>query len=162
MDAQGNPEHSKPVVAPAFQPAGDETFRSRDREAESLTTSRQECRRYDPIDMHVHIVGNGLRGSGCWLKIGTAHRPLAAFMLRHIGVGVSTRAPEFDEAYTNHLAKLVRESSLSAAVICSPRFITTFTFSGSAAAVFHGSLNCKSWLPNDEISINIFTASRKL
>jgi len=67
--------------------------------------------------MHVHIVGNGLRGSGCWLKLGVAHRPLAAFMLRHIGVGVSTSAPEFDEAYANHLAKLVRESSLGAAVI---------------------------------------------
>jgi predicted TIM-barrel fold metal-dependent hydrolase len=67
--------------------------------------------------MHVHIVGNGLRGSGCWLKVGTAHRPLAAFMLRHIGIGVSTSAPEFDEAYANHLAKLVRESSLSTAVI---------------------------------------------
>ena len=70
-----------------------------------------------PIDMHVHIVGNGLRGSGCWLKVGTWHRPLAAFMLRHIGVGVSTRAPEFDDAYVSHLAKLVRESSLGGAVI---------------------------------------------
>ncbi len=69
------------------------------------------------IDMHVHIVGNGLRGSGCWLRVGAAHRPLAAFMLRHIGVGVSTRAPEFDEAYARHLATLVRESSLDAAVI---------------------------------------------
>src|SRR3954463_4314133 len=70
-----------------------------------------------PIDMHVHIVGNGLRGSGCWLKVGFWHRPLAAFMLRHIGVGVNTSAPEFDETYATHLAKLVRESSLSAAVI---------------------------------------------
>jgi uncharacterized protein len=70
-----------------------------------------------PIDMHVHIVGNGQRGSGCWMKVGAWHRPLAAFMLRHIGVGVSTSAPEFDEAYANHLAQLVRESSLGAAVI---------------------------------------------
>lgn len=70
-----------------------------------------------PIDAHVHIVGNGLRGSGCWLKIGPWHRPLATFMLRHIGVGVSTSSPEFDAAYATHLAKLVRESSLGAAVI---------------------------------------------
>ena len=70
-----------------------------------------------PIDAHIHIVGNGLRGSGCWLKLGFWHRPLAAYMLRHIGLGVSTSAPEFDEAYANHLAKLVRESSLGAAVI---------------------------------------------
>ena len=70
-----------------------------------------------PIDMHVHIVGNGLRGSGCWLKVGYWHRPLASFMLRHIGVGVAASAPEFDEAYARHLARLIRESSLSAAVI---------------------------------------------
>ncbi|HWN97130.1 MAG TPA: amidohydrolase family protein [Methylomirabilota bacterium] len=67
--------------------------------------------------MHVHIVGNGLRGSGCWMKVGVWHRPLAAFMLRHVGVGVSTSAPDFDEAYARHLAKLVCESSLGAAVI---------------------------------------------
>jgi uncharacterized protein len=70
-----------------------------------------------PIDMHVHVVGNGLRGSGCWLKVGLWHRPLAAFMLRHIGVGVSTASPEFDEAYALHLVRLIRESSLGAAVI---------------------------------------------
>lgn len=70
-----------------------------------------------PIDMHVHVVGNGKRGSGCWLRVPATHKPLAAFMLRHIGVGVSTDAPEFDEAYARHLAKLVRESSLSHAVI---------------------------------------------
>ncbi len=67
--------------------------------------------------MHVHIVGNGKRGSGCWLRIGALHKPLASFMLRHIGVGVSTDAPEFDERYAAHLVKLVRESSLGAAVI---------------------------------------------
>jgi len=67
--------------------------------------------------MHVHIVGNGQRGSGCWLKVPALHKPLATFMLHHIGVGVSTSAPEFDEAYASHLAKLVRESSLGAAVI---------------------------------------------
>jgi len=70
-----------------------------------------------PIDGYVHIVGNGLGGSGCWLKVGLWHRPLAAFMLRHIGVPTSTRALEFDEIYVRHLARLVRESSLGAAVI---------------------------------------------
>lgn len=70
-----------------------------------------------PIDGHVHMVGNGLRGSGCWLKVGRWHRPLAAFMLRHVGVGVDTTSPEFDECFATHLAKLVEESSLGAAVI---------------------------------------------
>ena len=67
--------------------------------------------------MHVHIVGNGLRGSGCWLRTDAWHQPLYWFMLRHIGVGTSLSAPEFDEAYAIHLARLVRESSLGAAVI---------------------------------------------
>ncbi len=69
------------------------------------------------IDMHVHIVGNGLGGSGCWLKTDVWHQPLYWFMLRHIGAGTSLGAPDFDEAYAIHLARLVRESSLGASVI---------------------------------------------
>lgn len=76
-----------------------------------------EVKNLPPIDMHVHMVGNGLRGSGCWLRVGAWHKPLATFMLHHIGVGVSTSAPEFDEAYPRHLASLVRQSSLGAVVI---------------------------------------------
>src|SRR5689334_21295078 len=109
MDAQGNMEHSTQhagVSASDLAQTGT-----------SLESAGSRTGDLRPVDMHVHIVGNGLRGSGCWMKIGLAHRPLAAFMLRHIGVGVSTRAMEFDEAYVNHLAKLVRESSLGAAVI---------------------------------------------
>ena len=98
------PEHGTPVSDPA-------------RTGSPSQHTGLETGAPKPLDMHVHIVGNGLRGSGCWLKVGAWHRPLAAFMLRHIGVGVSTSAPEFDEAYANHLAKLVRESSLEAAVI---------------------------------------------
>src|SRR5438445_27616 len=37
------------------------------------------------IDMHVHVVGNGAGGTGCWLRVSGWHRPLAAFMLRHTG-----------------------------------------------------------------------------
>jgi uncharacterized protein len=95
------------------------------------------------IDMHVHIVGNGLRGSGCWMKVGTWHRPLAAFMLHHIGVGVSTRAPEFDDAYANHLAKLVRGSSLSAAVILAQDEV----FAASGTKMDFGSF----YVPNDYV-----------
>jgi uncharacterized protein len=108
MDAQGNAKHStEPHGTPVSDPA-----------RAGASSQRAGSEIGAPlIDMHVHIVGNGLRGSGCWLKVGTWHRPLAAFMLHHIGVGISTAAPEFDEAYTTHLAKLVRESSLAAAVI---------------------------------------------
>ncbi len=73
-----------------------------------------------PIDCHVHIVGNGKSGSGCWLRLGATwwQKPLAAHMLRHIGLGASSlHADDFDERYVAHLLRLLRESSLGAAVI---------------------------------------------
>src|SRR5438046_2376117 len=70
------------------------------------------------IDMHVHIVGNGLGGSGCWLRVKGWHKPLAAFMLKHIGlsVGALTRS-DFDQLYVENLLRLVRGSSLGRIVI---------------------------------------------
>lgn len=108
MDVQGNEKHSNASGAQSssFARSGGDTDRA------GLEPGAPPL-----IDAHVHIVGNGLGGSGCWLKTDALHRPLYWFMLRHIGVGVSLSAPEFDEAYTNHLANLVRESSLAAAVI---------------------------------------------
>src|SRR5262245_29505561 len=70
-----------------------------------------------PIDMHVHIVGNGAGGTGCWLRAKGWHRPMAAFMLRHIGLPGSVLSGDFDRIYAERLAQLVRESSLGAAVI---------------------------------------------
>ena len=70
-----------------------------------------------PIDMHVHLVGNGLRGSGCWLRLAWTRKPLAQWMASHIGMPVSFDDPAWDEAYVAHLARLVRESSMSAAVL---------------------------------------------
>lgn len=71
-----------------------------------------------PIDMHVHIVGNGLSGSGCWLRVKGLHRPMAAFMLKHIRLpDTGLTHPDFDETYVAHLLRLVRESSLGAIVI---------------------------------------------
>ncbi|HEX2749040.1 MAG TPA: amidohydrolase family protein [Verrucomicrobiales bacterium] len=69
------------------------------------------------VDMHVHLVGNGLSGSGCWLRPGFLHRFMADWMLRQIGLDVSWRAPEFDAAYVELVARLVRESPLSHAVL---------------------------------------------
>jgi hypothetical protein len=39
-----------------------------------------------PIDMHVHVVGNGTGGTGCWLRVSKWRRPMAELMLRHIGL----------------------------------------------------------------------------
>lgn len=70
-----------------------------------------------PIDAHVHIVGNGAGGSGCWLRLGGRHRWLAKFMLRHLGLPQDTTQPDFDEIYVDRLLALVRGSSLGSAVI---------------------------------------------
>lgn len=73
-----------------------------------------------PIDMHVHLVGNGKRGSGCWLRLGATwwQKPLSSYMLRHVGLkGLSTQSAEFDERYVAHLARLVRTSTVGALVL---------------------------------------------
>src|SRR6185503_11330934 len=74
-------------------------------------------KRMKPIDMHVHIVGNGLGGSGCWLRVKGWHRPLAAFMLKHIGLRAGLQSEDFDQLYMDNLLRLVRESSLGSIVI---------------------------------------------
>src|SRR5881396_3647375 len=71
----------------------------------------------EPIDTHVHIVGNGTGGTGCWLRVKGWHRPMAAFMLRHIGLPWGAMSGDFDRLYAERLLQLVRESSLGAAVI---------------------------------------------
>jgi uncharacterized protein len=71
-----------------------------------------------PIDMHVHIVGNGAGGSGCWLRPRGLHRQLGGFMLRHIGLNATGfDDPKFDDVYIERLLQQVRESSLGAVVI---------------------------------------------
>src|SRR5437868_1283356 len=70
-----------------------------------------------PIDMHVHLVGNGAGGTGCWLRVNGWRRPMAAFMLRHIGLPWGALSGDFDRLYAERLLQLVRESSLGAAVL---------------------------------------------
>lgn len=70
-----------------------------------------------PIDMHVHLVGNGTGGTGCWLRVKGWHKPMAAFMLRHIGLPLGAMSGDFDRLYVERLLELVSESSLSAAVL---------------------------------------------
>ena len=70
-----------------------------------------------PIDMHVHVVGNGTGGTGCWLRVRGWHRPLAAMMLQHIGLPRSAMEGDLDRLYVERLLELVRGSSLGRAVI---------------------------------------------
>src|SRR5262245_27508518 len=74
-------------------------------------------RRSRPVDMHVHVVGNGSGGTGCWLRVRGWHRPLAALMLRHIGLPANAMTGDLDRLCVELLLKQVRASSLGAAVI---------------------------------------------
>ena len=67
--------------------------------------------------MHVHIVGNGAGGTGCWMRVTGLHRPMAWFMLRHIGLPVSVLTGDLDRIYVERLLELVRTSSLGRVVI---------------------------------------------
>jgi hypothetical protein len=67
--------------------------------------------------MHVHIVGNGSSGSGCWLSIKGWHWPLSAFMVREFGLPMSVLKDDLDRIYVDRLLEMVRNSSLGAVVI---------------------------------------------
>jgi uncharacterized protein len=70
-----------------------------------------------PIDMHLHIVGNGLSGSGCWVNVSGPHRVLAGFMLKHIGLTAGLDSSIFDQAYVDNVLGMLRTSSIHSAVI---------------------------------------------
>jgi hypothetical protein len=70
-----------------------------------------------PVDMHVHVVGNGTGGTGCWLRVGRWHRPLAALMLRHVGLPSDAMTGDLDRLFVGRLLEQVRGSSLGVAVI---------------------------------------------
>ncbi len=70
-----------------------------------------------PLDMHVHLVGNGRNGSGNWLRLPWHRRVAGEFMLRGIGLTADLTDAEFDDVYAAYLARLVAESHLSHAVV---------------------------------------------
>jgi uncharacterized protein len=69
------------------------------------------------IDMHVHMVGNSVGGSGGWLRLKGWHRFLAGFMLRQLGMPATALDGDLEKIYREFLLKLVRESSLDAVVL---------------------------------------------
>lgn len=65
------------------------------------------------LDAHVHLVGNGASGSGCWWRRrGFATSLFAGVMVTEVGLPRSVLEGDLDTAYADNLARLVRESSL--------------------------------------------------
>src|SRR5262245_9950525 len=69
------------------------------------------------IDCHVHVVGNGTGGTGCWYRPRGITRFGAPFMVRGMGLQPSSLTGDLDSLYAQQLLRFVRESSLDAAVI---------------------------------------------
>lgn len=71
-----------------------------------------------PVDAHVHIVGTGAGGTGCWLRADSWLRRLQArLLLGAIGMKPADLRGDFDRLYVEHLRARLRESSLGAAVV---------------------------------------------
>ncbi len=69
------------------------------------------------IDGHVHVVGNGTGGTGCWFRPRGVTRLGAPFMLRGVGLTPDVLRGDLDRIYAEQILRFVRESSLDAAVI---------------------------------------------
>lgn len=69
------------------------------------------------IDGHVHLVGNGLAGSGCWLRMTGWHRMMGGMMAKMVGMPVSFTHQTFDEIYVRRLVEMIRTSSLDHALL---------------------------------------------
>ena len=70
-----------------------------------------------PIDIHVHVVGTGSGGTGCWLRLSRWRRPMAALMLRHAGMAGKALHDGLDQLYVQRLLEMVRGSSLGAVAL---------------------------------------------
>ena len=69
------------------------------------------------IDCHVHAVGTGFGGTGCWYRPRGLTRIGAPFLVRSVGLTPASLRGDFDRIYAEQLLRFVRESSLDAAVL---------------------------------------------
>lgn len=70
------------------------------------------------IDCHVHVVGDGSSGSGCWFELPTPwKRFLGRMMIKELGLPKSVLKGGLDDLYAENLVRQVRESDLDAVVV---------------------------------------------
>ncbi len=69
-------------------------------------------------DCHVHLVGNGQGGSGCWLRVeGVWLKVLSEFMRRAVGMPLPLMHRDFDVKYVESLRELIRTSYVDKALL---------------------------------------------
>jgi hypothetical protein len=70
------------------------------------------------IDCHVHLVGDGSSGSGCWLRLKSiGHRVMARILVHDAGLPSSVLRDGLDTRMVERLVEQVRDSSLDAVVL---------------------------------------------
>jgi predicted TIM-barrel fold metal-dependent hydrolase len=70
------------------------------------------------IDCHVHLLGDGSSGSGCWLMMRSAmHRLMARIIVHATGLPSSALRDGLDTLLAERLVEMVRTSSLDAVVL---------------------------------------------
>ena len=70
------------------------------------------------IDGHVHFVGDGSNGSGCWLRCSTLlDRMVEPIVKAQAGILKSSRQLRVDQAYEERLINLIGSSSLDAVLL---------------------------------------------
>src|ERR1700751_943061 len=70
-----------------------------------------------PIDVHVHLSGNGKGGSDCWHRRRWIMRPFLRAGARDIGLECGFGDLRFDQLYLKKLLEWVSASTLEAAVL---------------------------------------------
>jgi len=71
------------------------------------------------VDGHVHLVGNGIKGSGCWIRMTGWHRMMGSMMSRTLGMPVGFNHEDFDEVYVGKLVDDIRASPLDHVLLLS-------------------------------------------
>ncbi len=69
------------------------------------------------IDGHVHAVGTGKGGSGCWYRPRGFTRLGEPLLMRAMGLPLSALRDDFETIYTAALSRQIREAGLDAAVL---------------------------------------------
>lgn len=96
------------------------------------------------IDCHLHMVGNGSNGSGCWIRVAGRFRPQAAALLFALGLPQSSIRGPLEELYIERILGFLQTSEVRAAVLLAHEL--TRDESGNPVEGF-GSL----YVPNDVV-----------
>jgi hypothetical protein len=75
-------------------------------ERKSIMNTRPMATTRGPIDVHVHLSGNGKTGMDCWHRPRWIMRPFLRAGARDIGLECGFDALRFDELYLNKLASM--------------------------------------------------------